>query len=74
MARWQHFLRPERGRSPLWIVLAMATAAIIAPVVFLTNTGAVSNDYNIDFAAARPTGYVHQGVNEGSETASGAMQ
>jgi hypothetical protein len=60
--------------------LAIAASAVVLagtlalPLFYLAGAGADAGDFSLDFAAAEPTTYFHQGPNEGNETALNALQ
>jgi len=58
------------------VVAAIAAAAVAAilPVVQNTAARADGGDFMLDFIAAAPETYVHQGAGEGNETGTGALQ
>lgn len=67
----------ESRAGHAWLLataLLLAAAAAVASVVALRPVRADGGDFRLDFIAAAPETYVHQGPGEGNETGPGALQ
>jgi hypothetical protein len=70
------FHRSESGFARAGVLTAalLVALAVVVPVSLTATTRADGGDFSLDFIAAAPETYVHQGAGEGNETSAGALQ